>query len=73
MVRERPYLSLIENIWGWLKVEVNREMPDTIKSLKKCIKKHWNRITPEFLAPYFEGMPERMEEVIRRGGDRIIH
>ena len=38
--RYSPDLSPIEKIWGWLKNEVNRDMPAIVSSLKTCIKKH---------------------------------
>ena len=43
----------------------------TISSLKSCIKKHWKKITPEFLKPYFDGMNGMMQEVIEKQGDKI--
>ena len=52
-----PDLSPIENVWGWLKGEVNKDMPTSVETLKRCIRKHWNRITPAFLKPYFDSMP----------------
>lgn len=43
-----PDLNPIENIWAWLKDRVNRDMPKTIISLKKCTKKHWKVINEFF-------------------------
>ncbi len=65
-----PDLSPIENIWGWLKREVNKEMPRNVEALKACVKKHWARLDESFLCPYFDSMPERMEEVIRLKGSK---
>ena len=59
------------NMWGWLKNEVNKDMPTTINALKNCIKKHWKKLDSDFLALYFDGMPDRMSEVIQRDGDKI--
>jgi len=66
-----PDLSPIENIWGWLKNEVNREMPKTVDSLKRCIRKHWRRLSVDFLAPYFESLPKRMHMIIENNGNKI--
>lgn len=66
-----PDLSPIENIWGWLKGEVSKDVPTTIDALKKSLRKHWKRITPEFLAPYFNSMPERMRLVLDSDGRKI--
>ena len=43
-----PDISPIEHIWGWLKNEVNKDMPTSISALKKCIKKHWKRLDSDF-------------------------
>jgi hypothetical protein len=66
-----PDLSPIENVWGWLKGEVNKDMPTSVETLKRCIRKHWNRITPAFLKPYFDSMPSRMEMVLENEGGKI--
>jgi len=65
-----PDMSPIENIWAWLKSEIAKDRPTSIASLRRLAKKHWNRITPEFLAPYINSMPYRMEEaILKRGGN----
>lgn len=66
-----PDLSPIENIWGWLKNQVNNEMPSDVMSLKRCIRKHWNTIDPTFLGPYFSTMNKRMSMVIENDGGKI--
>ena len=66
-----PDLSPIENIWGWLKGEVNKDLPMTINALKKSIRKHWKRIDEQFLAPYIDSMPQRMAMVIENEGEPI--
>lgn len=66
-----PDLSPIENVWGWLKTQVNKDMPQTLDSLKRSIRNNWNRIDVEFLKPYFDSMPQRMEMVIRGQGAKI--
>ena len=65
-----PDMSPIENIWAWLKAEISKDRPSSIASLKRLAKKHWNRITPEFLAPYINSMSNRMREtILNRGGN----
>jgi transposase len=66
-----PDLNPIENIWGWLKDRVNRDMPQTIEKLKESIKKHWNSVNEDFLAPYDNSMPERMDSLIEKDGNKI--
>lgn len=66
-----PDLSPIENVWGWLKGQVAKDLPQNIDALKKSIRNHWNSVTPEFLAPYFESMPKRMAMLIENDGKKI--
>jgi len=66
-----PDISPIENVWSWLKGEVAKDCPRSVRQLKVSIKKHWNRIDQEFLAPFINSMPERMKLLIRNKGDRI--
>ena len=63
--------SIRELATSSLKHQVSQDMPTSIKSLKKSIRTHWKKITPEFLDPYFEGMPKRMEQLIEKEGERI--
>lgn len=66
-----PDLSPIENIWGWLKHQVAKDGPKTVAAMKRAIKKHWARIDVEFLRPYFESMPRRMDMIIEKEGEKI--
>jgi transposase-like protein len=66
-----PDLSPIENVWAWLKSEVGKDKPESMQRFKKSIRKHWKRLTPEFLEPYFDSMNHRMELVVAGHGARI--
>ena len=66
-----PDLSPIENIWGWLKREINNEKPSSLTAVKRIAKKYWARLTPYFLANYINSMPRRLEQVILNNGGRI--
>ena len=66
-----PDLSPIENVWAWLKNQVNKDMPKTVSALKKSIKKHWELVNEEFLSPYYNSMQNRMEALIEKDGDKI--
>jgi len=66
-----PDLSPIENVWGWLKGQVNNDMPTSVDGLRKCIRKHWKQLNEEFLQPYFDSMPERVAAVIENAGGKI--
>ena len=66
-----PDLSPIENIWGWLKGQVAKDMPNSVDALKKSIRTHWNEINEEFLVPYFDSMPNRIAMVIENEGKKL--
>lgn len=66
-----PDLSPIENVWGWLKAKVARDAPRNVYALKRSIRTHWQSMDIEFLAPYFQSMPERMAMVIESEGAKI--
>ena len=66
-----PDQSPIENVWSWLKIKVNKDMPRTVEALKKSIKNHWKSVDEEFLTPYYNSMPERMEALIENEGNKL--
>ena len=66
-----PDLNPIENIWGWIKAEVKRENPKTMKQLRNSLQKNWERIDLNFIKPYVESLPRRFELYIENGGERI--
>ncbi len=66
-----PDISPIENIWGWIKAQVAKDVPQNVDALKKSIRTHWESMDIEFLAPYFESMPKRMAMVIENEGRKI--
>lgn len=66
-----PDLSPIENVWGWLKTQVSKDRPQNERALIRCIKKHWNRVTPDFIKPYIDSMYNRMAMCIERNGDKV--
>ena len=66
-----PDLSPIENVWSWLKTKMAKDLPQNVRALKKSITQHWDSIDEEFLAPYFNSMPDRMAMVIESEGKKI--
>lgn len=68
-----PDLNPIENVWGWLKECVKLDEPNNIEALKNCIKKHWKKVDVNFLRPYINSMPDRMQEVIDSEGDHTSY
>lgn len=66
-----PDLNPIENIWGILKVRVDRIKPKTIDELITVTKQEWERISMDTVRRTIESMPSRIEAVIERGGNKI--
>ena len=66
-----PDLNPIENIWGWLKAMVSKEIPQNLDDLEKIIKKHWKSITPMMIQPYIDGMEQRFRDVLSKHGGYI--
>jgi hypothetical protein len=66
-----PDLNPIENVWAWLKGQVSKSNPQTVRSMKRSINLHWKKVTKEFLQPYFDSMPDRMLALIENGGRKI--
>ena len=69
----RPeWLNPIENVWGWLKNKVNKDLPQTVDALKKSIKHHWKSVDEEFFTAYYESIRDVMEAVIQMKAVRLI-
>ena len=68
---QSPDINLIENLFGWIKHNLNRDRPRTKSDLKNRISEIWDFITPEFLEPYWSSMPKRCRKVLDDGGNKI--
>lgn len=66
-----PDLSIIENVWGMVKSQVEREathMDGSVHNLKAAVKRAWNDITQGTISHLVESLPKRLEEVIDNNG-----
>lgn len=67
-----PDLSLIENVWGWMQREINKEpLSLTIEDFKAQIQRVWERLPNTMLKKLAAGMKKRMEKVIELKGAHI--
>lgn len=64
-----PDLNPIENVWNFLKNEVQETRPNNINELKEVVKTLWVTMDPTYFAKLAESMPKRLEMVIRCKGD----
>lgn len=65
-----PDLNVIENVWGWLVLEVyeNNRQFETVSDLKEAIAHAWEKITPRRLKNLIESVPRRLADCIRNHG-----
>ena len=71
---QSPDMNPIENIFGWMKGQLNRlphRRPKTINELKSKLNLLWDSITPEFLASYWGSMPRRCQMLLESNGFKI--
>jgi transposase len=66
-----PDLNTIENIWGILKVRVDRRKPRNKQELIAFALEEWNGIEMDIVRRTIESMPNRIAEVIEKQGDKI--
>lgn len=65
-----PDLNIIENVWGWLTRRLygdGQQYQNTVQ-LSNAIEAAWNVISQEYLNSLFNSLPNRIFEVIRKGG-----
>ena len=51
-----PDLNPIENLWAWIKMQLNLRSPKTLGELEKSLNEVWERNSIDFLRPYWESM-----------------
>ena len=58
-----PDLNPIENLWAYIKGKIDLAAPKTLVDLEVELNNVCNSIEPEFLAPYWQSMPNRLRLV----------
>ena len=66
-----PDLNPIENIWGILKVRVDRRKPLNKQELIAFTQEEWEGIGMDVIRRCIESMPDRLREVIEKNGNKI--
>ena len=66
-----PDLNPIENLWAWIKMQVNLRSPKTFGELEKVVNQVWESISIEFLRPYWQSMKKRVVLVNKSKGQRL--
>lgn len=68
---QSPDLNPIEGVWLILKERVKRHYWYDIYQLKEIIRFEWSRITQDEIRSRIRDMPDRVNELIDTGGERI--
>ena len=55
-----PDLNPIENLWAWIKMQLNLRSPRTLGELEKTLYEVWEKVSIDFLRPYWESMKKRV-------------
>lgn len=63
-----PDLNLIENVWGWMKNQVQKYLPQTKEELIAIIRKSWDDLPQDFIRCQYASMGRRLAAVIRAQG-----
>ena len=66
-----PDLNIIENVWQYLEVRVEKRRPSTVEELQDVIAEEWEKIPKELLTKLAHSMVKRLELVIAANGDHI--
>ena len=61
-----PDLNPIEQVWGYMKTELERSKPRSIRTLKRKI---WANVDEEFVQKQAEGMEKRLKSIIESRGE----
>jgi transposase len=66
-----PDLNIIENVWQYIEVRVEKRRPRTIEELQDIIAEEWEKIPKEFVRKLAHSMVHRLKAVIAVNGDHI--
>lgn len=63
-----PDLNPMENVWAWLKRQIDHDFHENIDDLRRSIIDHWNNMPLEILLSLVQSMPDRLEAVRTQRG-----
>lgn len=65
-----PDLNPIENVWGLMKREVERQNPRNMIDLEKIIDNVWDGLTIKYFKTLFQSIPRRIQSCIALKGEK---
>ena len=69
VARQLASLNPIEQVWGYMKAELERSKPRSIPALKRKIQQIWANVDADFVQKQADGMQKRLKSIIKSGGD----
>lgn len=64
-----PDLNPIEQVWGYMKTQLERSKPRSIPALKRKIKQIWANVDEDFVPKQADGIGKRLKSIIQSGGE----
>ncbi|KAI6651343.1 hypothetical protein LOD99_5309 [Oopsacas minuta] len=64
-------LNSIENLWAWIKMQLDLRAPKSLDALESVVNEVWDNIFIEFLKPFWESMRKRIVLVKKSCGQKI--
>ncbi len=68
---QSPDLNPIENVWAFIKQKLKNYEIKSRSFLIEKVTEIWGSISPNYIKRLYDGMPKRLEMVIRNGGGHI--
>jgi DDE superfamily endonuclease/Transposase len=63
-----PDLNPMENLWAWLKRQLDHDFYENVQELQDAVLEHWKHVPLEILLALVDSMPRRLEAVrVNRG------
>ena len=62
-------MNPIEQVWGYMKTQLERSKPRSIPALKRKIKQIWANVDEDFVPKQADGMGKRLKSIIHSGGE----
>uniref|UniRef100_A0A3Q2FGN4 Paired domain-containing protein n=1 Tax=Cyprinodon variegatus TaxID=28743 RepID=A0A3Q2FGN4_CYPVA len=63
-----PDLNPMQNLWSFLKKQVDKQKPTNCDQLQALIRQEWFTINRDLVQKFISSMPERIAEVVRKQG-----
>jgi len=65
---QSPDLNPIENLWAYLKTQVQKRKPKNVVELDEIVHEEWSKLDDQILTNLVESMPRRIQAVIEAKG-----